>query len=309
MPLIIEPGQRKNLAFDIRTAFDEGFEMLQIVRPHIYDWRNGVPTRAHEYDDTREIGPVLDEVTVQDFLTQRRLYDHGIHIPLDQKDVYTAEGKLTILENFKRQFINGANHKAATTFLQETVAKIDFAGEYAENVVPWDYINPADHDNIRGLSFEQILYAQNLLESKRLPSSNLVLIAPVAEKLSLMKSNALLYSTLGVQGAPLNSQITNDIMGIPIWWVPNTFFIECGLSTDDVDGEHANHHGIYVYMVNRDDLYFITSIGSEVLGGRPWLHENPEHKDNAVHVIIGRYAVGAAMKNFENCIRIDCRLD
>jgi hypothetical protein len=136
------------------------------------------------------------------------------------------------------------------------------------------------------------------------------MIAPSSLQEPLEKSNPFLYSQGGFPGMNFDSQALARTRGILTWWVPDLFFTDLGLCTDDIDGAHANHHGLYAYVLRGADTYFVTSIGSEAFfGGNPWLQDVPNYNCTGIHALIGRYALGATMINFQNCIRIKCRLD
>jgi hypothetical protein len=249
--VIIEPGQSKNLAFDIGTQFTESLELLHVVKPNFLRWEDGAPaitfsneTRPHDYDDTREIGPVFDEVDLREVGANRKIYEHAVKITLTQQTNLTQQARMAIGLKFKTDFLNGASYLATYTFLRDTVGKIDFEGEHAENNVEWNYLDPLNPDNIRGLSYAQVRHAQSMLVSKRRTNGNdLVMIAPSSLQEALEKSNPFLYSQGGFPGMNFDSQALARTRGILTWWVPDLFFTDPGLGTDEIEGEIGRGRG------------------------------------------------------------------
>lgn len=313
--VIIEPGQMSQLAFDIRNMFTESMELFSIVKPNILDWRNGAPritftseTHSVEYDDTRRDEPILNRVELREIGAQRTRYEHNIILPLTQQETISAEAKASIINDYKTDVVNDASKNGTITFLQDTVGKIDFAGEFANNRVLFNYKSTGADNNQRGLTYAQIFHAKVMLASRRLSSKDLVIIAPVSLQETLGNSVEFQKQISGMDGGVFDEQAMYRTKGIPTWWVPDELMIEAGLSSDNVDGTGA--HGLYVYVLRGADTYFITSLGSEVLfNGEPFIKEDPDYKRHYGHALFTTYAMGATMKNHKNAIRISCRLD
>ena len=307
-----------------RDEFNHIAQFLEKAGIDFVDWENGKPfyliqgnTPYGEYQEGTQ--PSINKIPLKIAEGNIKNYNKGITVTLlemQDKPLHIP----TILQNAATDVGNDIGKSYILNILENTIADIDFAGEYSLNNVTWFHrtipVTAAQQKQIVGLHLDQIDEASYLLDVSA-EKVNIdfigtrhrkVLIAPDVLKRSFLKSDEFRNDTSGIPGAMYNPNFLIETRGITPVFLPTSYFEKLKLTNADID-THGDK-GIYAYLMDSKSVKGITTAGQgQLLPGQRALEIDTKRIGNGDVVGFARWANGCIKAHKETFVRIACRLE